>query len=260
MRIAARLSKVGVFLVTYFLLYFPLLIIAILSFNESQKSYQFTNFSFQWYSGIIENDQLLTAIINTLTVALLSTVISTIIGTLSAIGIVGLSKKNKRAVMFLNNVPVLNPDIVTGISLMIVFSFIGIKFGFPTMLMAHVFFSIPFVILTVLPKLKSIDPNLYDAAVDLGCSPITAVVKVIIPAIRTSIIGGALIAFTMSIDDFVISYFTTGNGYSNFSIWIYSRLGRRSFSPSAYAYNTIITLGTLMVLVVLNLRNMRKKR
>lgn len=260
MRIAGRLTKISVFFVTYFLLYFPLVVIALLSFNESQKSYQFTEFSFKWYAGIIENEQLLSAIVNTLSVAFLSTIASTIIGTFSAIGISGLSRRNKRRVMFLNNIPVVNPDIVTGISLMIVFSFIGIRFGFPTMLMAHVFFSIPFVILTVLPKLRTIDPNLYDAAIDLGCSPFSAVVKVIIPAIKTAIISGALIAFTMSIDDFVISYFTTGNGYSNFSIWIYSRLGRRTFSPSAYAYNTIITFGTLIVLIIINIKNLRKKK
>ncbi len=260
MRLVEKLSKTSVFLVTYFLLYFPLIMIAVLSFNDSQRSYEFTGFSFRWYTGIVENDQLLTAIINTLTVAVLSTLISTVIGTFTAIGIVGLSKRNKKAVMFLNNIPVVNPDIVTGISMMIVFSFIGFRFGFPTMLMAHVFFSIPFVVLTILPKLRSIDKNLYDAAVDLGCNPFMAVIKVIIPAIRTAIFSGALIAFTMSIDDFVISYFTTGNGYSNFSIWIYSRLGRRSFSPSAYAYNTIITFGTLFVLIIINLRNMRKKK
>ncbi len=260
MRIVEKLGKASVFLITYFLLYFPLIMIAILSFNESQKSYEFTNFSLKWYAEIIENDQLLTAIINTLTVAVLSTLISTVIGTFTAIGIVGLSNKRKRVVMFLNNIPVVNPDIVTGISLMIVFSFVGLRFGFSSMLLAHVFFSIPFVVLTILPKLRSIDKNLYDAAVDLGCNPIEAVVKVIIPAIRISIISGALIAFTMSIDDFVISYFTTGNGFSNFSIWIYSRLGRRSFSPSAYAYNTIITFGTLFVLIIINLRNLRKKK
>lgn len=259
MRITYKLVKSLVFFITYFLLYFPLVMIAVLSFNESQKSYQFTNFSFKWYQEIVQNDQLLTAIINTLTVAVISTILATIIGTFTAIGISGLRRRNKRFLMFLNNIPVVNPDIVTGISLMIVFSLIGVRFGFPTMLMAHVFFSVPFVVLAILPKLRSIDKNLYDAAIDLGCSPITAVIKVIVPAIKTAIIAGALIAFTMSIDDFVISYFTTGNGYSNFSIWIYSRLGRRTFSPSAYAYNTIITFGTLIVLIIINLRNLRKK-
>lgn len=156
--------------------------------------------------------------------------------------------------MMLNNVPVINPDIVTGLSLMIVFSLLPLSFGMSTMLLAHIFFSIPFVVLTVLPKLKELDPNLMDAAMDLGCSSFEGVVKVVIPSIKTSIIAGALIAFTMSIDDFVISYFTTGNGFQNVSIWIYSRLGRRNFSPAVYAYNTLIVIITISVLGYINVR------
>lgn len=164
--------------------------------------------------------------------------------------------------MVLNNLPVINPDIVTGLSLMLVFSLLPISFGLPTMLLAHIFFSIPFVVLSVLPKLKELDPNLMDAALDLGCNYFEGVYKVIIPSIKTSIIAGALIAFTMSIDDFVISYFTTGNGFNNVSIWIYSRLGRRTFSPAVYAYNTLIVFVTIGVLgyINLNTKNRVKRR
>jgi len=160
--------------------------------------------------------------------------------------------------MILNNVTVINPDIVTGISLMIVFSLLPISFGMSTMLVAHIFFSIPFVVLTVLPKLKELDPNLYEAALDLGCTRAQGIYKVIVPSIKTSIIAGALIAFTMSIDDFVISYFTTGNDYDNFSIWLYSALKLRGVNPGAYAYNTLIVFVTIGVLGYINFSNKSK--
>lgn len=240
------------------IIYFPILVITLLSFNDAQKDYSFTKFSFRWYEAMVNDGQLMTAITNTLMIAILSTVIATIIGTITAIGINSLSKKKRIQIMVLNNIPVINPDIVTGISLMLVFSLLPISFGMSTVLLAHVFFSIPFVVLTVLPKLKALDPNLYDAALDLGCNHFAAIFKVIIPSIRTGIIAGALIAFTMSIDDFVISYFTTGDGFNNVSIWIYSRLGRRSFSKGVYAYNTIITFVTIAILVVVNRLNKNK--
>jgi spermidine/putrescine transport system permease protein len=236
----------------YCIIYFPILVIALLSFNQSVKGYSFTGFTFNWYVEIFRDDRLLEAITNTLLIAFLSTIIATIIGTFTAIGINNLSKSNKFKMMIINNVPIINPDIVTGISLMLVLSLLPISFGMNTMLLAHIFFSIPFVILTVLPKLKRLDKNLYDAALDLGCTRLQAIYKVVIPAIKSSIIAGALIAFTMSIDDFVISYFTTGNGFQNVSLWIYSRLGRRSFNPAVYSYNTLIVFITITVLIVFN--------
>ena len=247
-------------LVTFFLLYFPIIIIAILSVNESQSAHIFTGFTFKWYEEIITNSSLRTAIFNTFLIAIISTVISTVIGTAVAIGINANSKKESTKVLMLSNITIVNPDIVTGLSLMIVFSFVRLKFGFPSMLIAHIFFSVPFVILSVLPKLRSLDKDIYYGAVDLGCTPMQAVFKVILPAIKTGIITGALIAFTMSIDDFVISYFTTGSGFSNFSIWLYSRLGRRTFSPAAYAYNTLIIIGTFTTIMIMNLKSYRKER
>jgi spermidine/putrescine transport system permease protein len=233
-------------------------VIILLSINQSESGQSFTGFSLVWYKEIFLNERLLTAILNTLLVAVISTLAATIIGTIAAIGINSLSKKNRVRFMILNNVPVINPDIVTGLSLMIVFSLLPLSFGMPTMLLAHIFFSTPFVVLTVLPKLKELDPNLLDAAMDLGCNYTQGVIKVIIPSIKTSIIAGALIAFTMSIDDFVISYFTTGNGFQNVSIWIYSRLGRRTFSPAVYAYNTLIVVLTIGVLGYVNLTSVRR--
>lgn len=243
----------------FFIIYFPIFIITLLSFNDSKKDYDFTGFSLRWYQAMFQDAQLMQAIGNTLLIAVLSTIIATILGTITAIGINSLTKKNRVRLMILNNIPVINPDIVTGISLMLVFSLFPISFGMGTVLLAHVFFSIPFVVLTVLPKLKELDPNLYDAALDLGCNHVTAIFKVIIPSIKTGIIAGALIAFTMSIDDFVISYFTTGNGFNNVSIWIYARIGRKSFSKGVYAYNTMVTVITITTLFIVN-RLHNKKR
>jgi len=257
-----RIVKVVIVLFGYSIVYLPIFIITLLSFNETSYTYEWTNFSFRWYTEIFTNDNLREAIVRSLTIAIVSTVIATILGTLIAIGINGLRKKNRVRMMILNNIPVINPDIVTGISLMLVFSLLPLSFGMSTMLLAHVFFSIPFVVLTVLPKLKELDPNLFEAALDLGCTRFQGIYKVIIPSIKTSIIAGALIAFTMSIDDFVISYFTTGNGYNNFSIWLYSALKVRSVNPGAYAYNTLIVFITIGVLGYINLgkKNRVKRR
>ena len=250
----------SVTVLVFLLIYFPIFVIGLMSVNASTSGQTFTGLSLKWYSEIINNELLMDAIITTLTVAVISTIIATITGTFVAIGIHQLTRRQRLTMMMLNNVPVVNPDIVTGISLMVVFGLLPISFGFNTMLIAHIFFSIPFVVLSVLPKLKELDDNLLEAAIDLGCTPFQAVVKVIIPAIKTGIITGALIAFTMSIDDFVISYFTTGSGVQNVSLWIYARLGRRNFSPAVYAYNTIVTVITILLLLSINYHSIKKKR
>lgn len=234
----------------FFIIYLPILIIMLFSVNSAEKDYSFDSFSLKWYVEMFEDPQLFEAITNTLMIAFLSTLVATIVGTFTAIGIHALSKKNRTNMMILNNIPVINPDIVSGISLMLVFGLLPISFGMNTMLLAHIFFSIPFVVLTVLPKLKELDPNLYDAALDLGCSRFQAIYKVIIPSIKMGMIAGALIAFTMSIDDFVISYFTSGQGFQNVSIWIYSRIGRKSFSKGVYAYNTLVVFVTIAMLLL----------
>jgi spermidine/putrescine transport system permease protein len=245
--------------VIVFLLYLPILLIAIQSVNSSLDAYSFGHFTLKWYTKIFENRALTTAIRNTFIVSITATALSTIFGTLIAVGINALSKKNKKILVMLNNIPLLNADIVTGISLMLVFSILlpifPYIFGFPTLLMAHMFFCLPYVILSVLPKLKELDPNLLDAALDLGVRPFRALIKVIVPAIKAGIFSGLLLAFTMSFDDFVVSYFTTGNGFDNLSIWIYGAVGRKTLTPSVYAFSTLLTITILIGLVIYNLVN-----
>ena len=247
-------------IIAYLIIYFPILIITLLSFNVSERSYRFTGFSLKWYQEIFLDSELYIPILNTLKVAVYSTIIAVVIGTITAIGMNALNKKLRANFMILNNIPVINPDIVTAIGLMFVFGIIGFNFGTTTVLLAHIFFSIPFVVLTVLPKLKSLDKNLFDAALDLGCNKFQAIYKVIIPSIKSSIIAGGLIAFTMSIDDFVITYFTSGARYVNVSLYLYSRIGRKNFSPAAYSYNTLLIFTTIIILVVINIINNRKQK
>lgn len=238
----------------YFIIYFPIVIIAFLSLNESARDYVFTGFSLRWYSAILEETALLDAILNTLSVAILSTLFATILGMAFTVMLFHVKKRLRLRLLMLNNIPIVNPDIVTALGLLTVMSVLGIRFGFPSMLLAHIFFSVPFVILTVYPKYKTIDKALYEAALDLGARPIQAWFKVVLPELKGVMIAGALIAFTMSIDDFVISYFVYGSGYQNVSIWLYSRLGRRTFSPAIYAYNTLIMLVTALVMVGIGLK------
>ncbi len=244
----------------YTLIYFPILIIAFLSVNASARDYVFTGFSLQWYAAIIEESALLQAIINTLTVAVLSTLIATILGTAFTVMLIHVKKRLRLRLLMLNNIPIVNPDIVTALGLLTVMSVLGIRFGFPSMLLAHVFFSIPFVILTVYPKYKTLDHAVYEAALDLGAKPLRAWFKVVLPDLKSAMIAGALIAFTMSIDDFVISYFVYGSGYQNVSIWLYSRLGRRTFSPAIYAYNTLIMLVTALIMGGIGLQIRKEHR
>ncbi|MFA5542296.1 MAG: ABC transporter permease [Bacilli bacterium] len=244
------------------MLYLSVIIIAIQSFNSSTDLSVFNKFTFKWYTEIFSNKMLTNAISNTFVVSIFATLLATILGTLIAIGINSLPQKKKQRMILLNNIPLLNADIVTGISLMFVFSLLmpifPYIFGFPTLLMAHLFFTLPYVILSVLPKLKEMDPNIMDAATDLGVRPYRALTKVIVPAVKSGIFAGMLLAFTMSFDDFVISYFTTGNDFDNLSIWIYSSIGRKSLTPSVYAFSTLLTAFTLISLTIYNSFNKNK--
>ncbi|MDD3123449.1 MAG: ABC transporter permease [Candidatus Izemoplasmatales bacterium] len=267
--IATLVLKYLFFVFVIFILYLPIIIIAIQSVNQSENMYDFTNFSLKWYVELMDELSLFdpgilgAAIQRTLLVAFISTAISTVLGTIFAIGIHSLAKKAKQRMVFLNQVPILNADIVTGISLMLIFRLFMMIFpsifGFPTLLLAHIFFSLPYVVLSVLPKLSELDENLYDAALDLGCKPFSGMVKVIIPAISSGIFTGMLIAFTMSIDDFVISYFTTGNGFDNVSIWVYASIGRR-MTPAVYAYNTLLSMTVVVGLIVIYIFSVIKKK
>lgn len=250
-------------LLVFFLLYLPIFIIMLLSVNSSQTGSTWGGFTFKWFKEIFTLKSLYVSIINTLLVALYSTLIATVVGVFASIGINALSQKKRKAMLLFNNVPILNSEIVTGISVMLVFTILlplfPNIFGFTTMLVAHIFFTIPYVILSVLPKLRDCDENLFEAALDLGCPPHKSLIKVVIPAISTGIISGAVLAFTMSIDDFVISYFTSGNGFTNFSNWIYARIGKRNFSPAAYAYNSLLTIITLAIVLIPNIKKAKKR-
>lgn len=209
-------------------------------------------FTLKWYGKLLEDDRIMTALYYTILVAILSAVIATIIGTITAIGIHRMRNgKGKKLLLNINYLPILNPDVVTGVSLMTMFAFLSLQFGFFTMLLSHILFNIPYVILSVLPKLKQLPPNLEEAAMDLGATPMYALRKVILPQIKPGIISGLLIAFTMSIDDFVISFFTTGNGVSNLSIEIYS-MARRGIKPEINALSTIMFVVVLILLVLSN--------
>jgi len=245
--------------VTFLLLYVPILVLIILSFNDNRRGYAWDGFTLRWYAELFTGSPLTEPILNTLGVALAATFASTVLGTLFAIGINALEKKKRIRMVVLNNVPVVNPDMVTAISLMIVFTLLSLSFGFFTVLLAHIFFSLPYVILSILPALRKLDPNLYEAGLDLGCTRRSGIWKVILPNITTGILSGALMAFTMSIDDFVITYFTSGADYMNVSTWLYSVLRLpQGFTPAAYAYNVIIFIVTIAIILTANLIKIRK--
>lgn len=249
-----------------FMIYLSILIIAIQSFNSSSILTEFMSFTTKWYTNMFAESSFATPVRNTFIISISATLISTILGTLIAIGIHYSNKKMHQHIMLLNNIPLLNADIVTGISIMLIFSLVmkipGFHyiFGFPTMLIAHMYFSLPYVVLNVLPKLKELDSNMMDAALDLGLKPRKALLKVIVPAIRSGILAGLIFAFTMSFDDFVISYYTTGNGFNNLSIWVYSSIGRKGLKPYVHAFSTLVTFGSMIILLLINFLNNRKDK
>ncbi len=245
-----------------FFLYAPIFYMVVFSFNDSKSLTKFTNFSLRWYEEVLNSSEMMSAIYYTFLVAIVATVVSTIIGTITAIGLSKSKKIIRDIILEVNNLPMLNPDIVTAISLMLLFiTFFGAgnkAFGLPTMLLAHIMFCTPYVILSILPKLRQLDPNLAEAALDLGATPWQALRKVIVPQIIPGIISGALVAFTMSIDDFVISYFVTGNGVRNVSIQVYTMSKR--VNPSINSISTIMILIITVVLVVINVVPLIRER
>ena len=212
---------------------------------------KWTGFTLKWYKALFNNSRLMSALYYTILIAVLASLIATIIGTISAIAISQMRGKIKTLILNINYLPVLNPDIVTGIALMSLFIFLNFNFGFTTMLLAHITFDIPYVILSVLPKLRQLPENTLEAAADLGATPFYALRKVIIPQIKPGIFAGFLMAFTMSIDDFVISFFTTGPGVTNLSIEIYS-MARRGIKPEINALSTLMFITVLALLLIVN--------
>lgn len=251
------LGKVGMALLLVFF-YAPILFMIIFSFNSSKSLTHFTGFSLCWYEAMLKNHGMMESLYVTIIIALLATIISTIIGTITAIGL-SKSKKVLRAfVSQVNDFPIMNPEIVTAIGLMLLFITFQIEKGFVTLLLAHIAFCIPYVILSIMPKIKSLDPNLADAAMDLGATPWQSLVKVIVPQIMPGIVSGALIAFTMSFDDFVISYFVTGQGVKNLSIMVYTMSKR--INPSVNAISTLVVLLITITLIIVNVLPMIRKK
>ena len=244
---------------TMLFFYLPILYIIIFSFNDSRSLTKFGGFSLRWYEKMFADSTMMEAVFYTVIIAIIATVVATVVGTITAIGLSKSRKVVQKMVERINDLPVMNPDIVTAISLLMFFSVLTVKKGFGTLLLAHIMFCIPYVMLSVTPKLRSLDPNLIDAAMDLGATPFQALAKVIVPQIKPGIVSGALIAFTMSFDDFVISYFTTGNGVNNISILVYTMSKR--VNPSINALSTIVILLITLVLGVVNIVPiMREKR
>mgnify|MGYP000426842454 FL=1 len=251
-------SKI-ILILTMLFFYLPILYIIVFSFNDSRSLTKFSGFSLRWYEKMFADSTMMEAVLYTVIIALIATVVSTVVGTITAIGLSKSRKVVQKMVERINDLPVMNPDIVTAISLLMFFSVLTVKKGFGTLLLAHIMFCVPYVMLSVTPKLRSLDPNLIDAAMDLGATPFQALTKVIVPQIKPGIVSGALIAFTMSFDDFVISYFTTGNGVNNISILVYTMSKR--VNPSINALSTIVILLITLVLGVVNIVPiMREKR
>ena len=237
----------------YFFLYAPIAILILYSFNASKSRGNWGGFSLKWYGEMFADPSIMSALYNTIIIAVSAAIIATIIGSAAAIGMFYMKKLPQTAIMNISYLPVLNPDIVTGVALMFMFAFIKIPLGYGTLLLAHISFDIPYVILSVQPKLKQLDPHTVEAANDLGASDLYAFWNIVIPQIMPGIINGLLLAFALSIDDFVISFFTTGPGVSNISIYVYS-MTKTGVKPTMNALSTILFLSVLAILLIVNAR------
>ena len=245
--------------IMFMFLYLPVVVLMVFSFNSSKSRGSFDGFTLKWYVELFKDDALLSAFNYTLIIAVLSSLIACVIGTAAAFGIQSFKRKSVRsAINAVTNIPVVSPDIVTGVSLMILFVAVNLKGGFFTMLLSHITFNIPYVVLSVLPKLSQLDKNTYEAALDLGAKPWYAFKSVIFPEILPGVINGLLLSFTMSIDDFVISFFTTGNGVSNLSIYVYS-MARRGLNPKINALSTLMFVAVMALLLIINKRTSKDK-
>ena len=249
----------------YLFLYAPIFILIIFSFNDSSTMSRsvWSGCSLRWYRQLFQDRLIMEALQNTLIIALISSLGATAIGTAAAIGINGMKRFTRKAVMNITNFPMVNPEIVTGVSLMLLFVFFaramgGVSLGMVSLILAHVTFSLPYVILSVLPKLRQMDPHLYEAAQDLGCPPVKSFLKVVLPEIIPGVVTGMIMAFTLSIDDFVISYFTSGTTQT-LPIYIYS-MTRKRISPEINALSTLLFGTILVLLLIVNVRRSKDKQ
>ncbi len=246
---------------TYVFLYVPIVVLIVFSFNSTKSRTIWSGFTLDWYKQLFNDSLIMSSLQTTLMVSVIASVIAAIIGTFAAIGFYNMKKKWRSPLLTINNIPVINADIITGVSLALLFvsagGIFGFRLGFITLLIAHISFNIPYVILSVMPKLYQLDRNLFEAAQDLGCTWFQTVYKVIIPEIMPGIINGLLIAFTMSVDDFVISYFTAGSEVQTLSMTIFA-MTRRRISPEINAISTLLFAFVLILLVVVNVREARQ--
>ena len=254
-------SKIFTILVFAFL-YIPMIVLAVASFNTGSDMVVFKGFTFENYKALFQDSVLLPLLLNSFIIAVISSLFATVLGTAATLGIQRMGSKLRRVTMSLTNIPLTNPEIVTGVSMALLFAFIGqllkIKsiMGFVTLLIAHITFNLPYVILSVQPKLTQMDPNLNEAALDLGCTPLQAFFKVVLPEIFPGIVSGALMAFTMSLDDFVISYFVYGPNFVTLPVEIYNYT-KKPLHPKIYALFTLMFLAILLVMLVMNILQAR---
>lgn len=239
-------------------LYAPIGTLIVLSFNASKSRAKWGGFTFKWYTALFQNDAILQALWNTLAIALLSSLIATVIGTIACIALQSMKKRNRAIILSITNIPMLNAEIVTGISLMLLFIVLGIQFGFLTILLAHITFNIPYVILSVMPRMKQLNPSTYEAALDLGASHLQAFFKVTFPDLLPGIMSGFFMAFTMSLDDFIITHFTKGPGIDTLSTKIYTEV-KKGIKPEMYALSTLIFVTVFILLLLVNRTPKEKK-
>ncbi|MBQ3141034.1 MAG: ABC transporter permease [Clostridia bacterium] len=243
----------------FIFLYAPILVMIVYSFNSSKSLGVWGGFSLKWYQELFRDTEIMQALTNTLSIAAMSALVSTVVGTAAAFGIHYMRKRSKSLVMSITNLPVINPDIVTGVSLLLLFVFVGFSLGYVSLLLAHISFCIPYVIISVLPKLSRMNASTYEAALDLGANPVQAFFKAVLPEIMPSVLTGGLLALTLSIDDFVVSFFTTGPGVTTLSIHIYT-MARRGIKPEINALSTIMFVVVFVLLLVVNLRTVKDER
>ncbi len=244
------LKRIYLVLIMVFL-YAPILTLIVLSFNSSKTRAKWGGFTLKWYGSLFRNEAIMSALMNTLLIALIASVVSTLIGTVAAVSMMSLSKKSRTIVTGVTNIPMLNAEIVTGISLMLLFISFGFRFGLGTILLAHITFCIPYVILSVMPRMRNTNPYAYEAALDLGAGPVYGFMKVVLPELWPGITSGFLMAFTMSIDDFIITHFTKGAGVDTLSTKIYTEV-KKGIKPEIYALSSIIFITVLVLLLLIN--------
>ncbi len=239
----------GYLVLVLLFIYLPIFYVVLFSFNDSKSLTNFTGFSLRWYENMFQDQTMLQSIYYTVLTAVIATAVSTVVGTVAAIGLSKARPLIKSIALEVNNLPVMNPDIVTAIGLMLLFISTKVQLSLTTLILAHITFCVPYVILTVMPKLRQLDDNVAEAALDLGATPIQALIKVILPQIYPAILSGALIAFSMSFDDFVISFFTAGVGINNISMYVYSM---KRYNPSVNALSTLIVVVVTLILIAVN--------